>query len=117
MIQFANEDVRQGYTPAPGKICYSSTHDTQTLLGWIKERWPHDRPEQVYRELMARCLYSNADVVIVPLQDVLVLDDEARMNVPGTAEGNWCWRADEDPVNASVQYLAGLAAESGRTRA
>lgn len=117
VIQFSNEDVRQGYTPAPGKICYSSTHDTQTLLGWIKDRWPHERPEHVYRELMARCLYSSAEVVIVPLQDVLVLDDEARMNVPGTAEGNWCWQADEEPVGASVQYLAGLAVESGRIRA
>ena len=35
VILFANEDVRQGYTPEPGKICYTSTHDTQTLVGWI----------------------------------------------------------------------------------
>ena len=116
VILFANEDVRQGYTPAPGKICYSSTHDTQTLLGWINSKWPYDDQQNVYRELMARCLNSTADVVITPLQDVLVLDDSARMNVPGTAEGNWSWRAQEGDVNAARQYLASLARDSGRWR-
>jgi 4-alpha-glucanotransferase len=38
------------------------------------------------------------------------------MNVPGTAEGNWSWRADEDAVNASRQYLASLARDSNRWR-
>lgn len=116
VVQFANEDVRQGYTPEPGKICYTSTHDTQTLVGWIKEKWPYESTEHVYRELMHRCLHSDADVVITPLQDVLVLDDSARMNVPGTAENNWCWRADGDAVEASKGYLASLAQESGRAR-
>ena len=114
VILFANEDVRQGYTPEPGKLCYTSTHDTQTLVGWIKSKWPFDHTEYVYRELMDRCLHSNANVVITPLQDVLVLDDSARMNVPGTAEGNWDWRAEEDAVAASQQYLASLARDSNR---
>lgn len=116
VIQFANEDVRRGYTPAPGKICYSSTHDTQTLVGWIKSKWPQDDVEHVYRELMSRCLYSSADVVVVPLQDVLVLDDSARMNVPGVAENNWSWKADANSVSAERQYLASMARDSGRWR-
>jgi 4-alpha-glucanotransferase len=116
VIQFANEDVRQGYTPAPGKICYSSTHDTQTLVGWIASKWPYDRREDVYRELMGRCLGSAADVVMTPLQDVLELDDSARMNVPGVAENNWSWRADGDAVNASKQYLMSLARDYNRWR-
>ena len=114
VVQFYNEDVRQGYMPAPGKICYPSTHDTQTLVGWIREKWPYDNTEHVYRELMGRCIHSSADVVIVSLQDVLVLGDEARMNVPGVSEGNWNWRADADAVNASTQYLKQLAHDSGR---
>jgi 4-alpha-glucanotransferase len=116
VILFANEDVRYGYTPVPGKICYTSTHDTQTLLGWIKSKWPFDDSQHLYRELVAKCLGSNADVVIMPLQDILVLDDEARMNVPGTAEGNWSWKAQEDAVNAAQQYLASLARDAGRWR-
>ncbi|MDO4807065.1 MAG: 4-alpha-glucanotransferase [Coriobacteriales bacterium] len=117
VIQFANEDVRQGYTPVPGKICYTSTHDTQTLLGWIKSKWPYDDSQHVYRELVAKCLKSDADVVIMPLQDVLELDDSARMNVPGTAEGNWSWKAQESAVNVAQQYLVSLARDSGRWRA
>ena len=116
VILFADEDVRQGYTPKPGKICYSSTHDTQTLVGWIKSKWPYDDVEHVYRELMGRCLDSAADVVIAPLQDVLVLDDSARMNVPGVAEDNWSWRADGDSVNAVHAYLYSMARDSGRLR-
>ncbi|MBR3316918.1 MAG: 4-alpha-glucanotransferase [Atopobiaceae bacterium] len=114
VVQFYNEDVRQGYTPAPGKICYPSTHDTQTLVGWIRSKWPFEHTDDVYRELMRKCLHSSADVVIVPLQDILVLGDEARMNVPGVAENNWCWRADGDAVTASTQYLAQLARDSKR---
>lgn len=116
VVQFYNEDVRQGYEPVTGKICYSSTHDTQTLVGWIKDKWPYEDFAHVYREIMHRCLDSSADVFITPLQDVLVLDDSARMNVPGVAENNWSWRADEDAVNASRQYLASLARDSGRWR-
>lgn len=116
VVQFADEDVRQGYTPTPGKICYTGTHDTQTLMGWINVKWPYDDKQNVYRELMARCLNSTAEVVITPLQDVLVLDDSARMNVPGTATGNWSWRASEGDVNAARQYLASLARDSGRWR-
>ena len=116
VVQFYNEDVRRGYEPVPGKICYPSTHDTQTLVGWIKEKWPFEGMEHVYREVMSKCINSSANVVIIPLQDVLVLDDTARMNVPGTAEGNWSWRADEDAVNASRQYLASLARDSNRWR-
>ncbi|MBR3325829.1 MAG: 4-alpha-glucanotransferase [Atopobiaceae bacterium] len=116
VVQFYNEDVRQGYVPVPGKICYTSTHDTQTLVGWIKERWPYDNTEYVYRELMAKCLGSAADVVITPLQDVLVLDDSARMNVPGTSENNWCWYADAAAVEASRGYLASLARDYDRWR-
>ena len=116
VIQFANEDVRQGYTPAPEKICYSSTHDTQTLVGWIKSKWPYDDAEKVYRELVDRCLRSSADVTIMSLQDVLELDDSARMNVPGVAENNWSWKADDASVEAARQYLASLARDYNRWR-
>ncbi|MBR3224702.1 MAG: 4-alpha-glucanotransferase [Atopobiaceae bacterium] len=116
VILFANEDVRQGYTPADGKICYTSTHDTQTLVGWIKSKWPYDKFDDVYRELMWRCMNSSANVVMTPLQDVLVLDDDARMNVPGVAENNWNWQADLDSVVAAKQYLSSLARDSGRWR-
>ena len=48
------------------------------------------------------------------LQDVLGLDDDARMNVPGVAEGNWSWQADAADVAAAADHLADLVRESGR---
>lgn len=114
VIQFYNGDVRQGYVPAPGKICYTSTHDTQTLMGWVKSRFESDDPEHLYFDLMSKCLHSAADVVMVPLQDVLSLDDSARMNLPGVAEGNWTWQAQRGNVEASRTFLAELARSSDR---
>ena len=122
VVQFYDGDVRDGYDPAPGKLVYSSTHDTQTLLGWTRERFglrasdddTRMRARQLAEEILERCLATPADVVVVPLQDVLMLDDTARMNVPGVAEGNWSWRADYDDVAKSVVALHGLAERSDR---
>ena len=53
-------------------------------------------------------------MAIVPLQDVLGLDDDARMNVPGIAEGNWSWQATWDEIDAASERLSELARTSGR---
>lgn len=114
VVLFSDGDPEQGYQPAPDKVVYTSTHDTQTLLGWVKSRYGSENPERIYFDLMRKCLASPADVVMVPLQDVLALDDSARMNVPGVAERNWSWQADEGAVEASRTFLAELARDSDR---
>ena len=45
---------------------------------------------------------SRARLAVVPAQDLLALGSEARMNTPGTAEGNWAWRADEGAFDAAL---------------
>src|SRR4029077_12869187 len=67
---------------------------------------------------LIRCAYrSPADTVIVPMQDVLGLGSEARMNVPGTAKGNWEWRFTWDQLEPGrAKWLSDLARESGRER-
>ena len=114
VVLFHNGDPMQGYEPAPGKICYTSTHDTQTLLGWTKARYGEHDADVTYFKLMEKCIGSAAAVVMVPLQDVLALDDSARMNVPGVASNNWSWRADAAAVQESKAYLAKLAAGGAR---
>jgi 4-alpha-glucanotransferase len=58
---------------------------------------------------------SRAALAIVPLQDVLNLGAEARMNTPGRAEGNWCWRCTEDMLSApEVEWLRQLTKASNR---
>jgi len=102
IIQFADGDQRESYTPRPGKIAYTGTHDNQTLLGFCETYYGKEKAAETAAKLMKNVLTSSADVCIIPLQDVLGLDDEARMNVPGVAEGNWSWQADASAVRAAL---------------
>lgn len=116
VAQFSDSDVREGYVPRPETVAYTGTHDNQTLVGFCEGRYGLEREEavEVARGIMGRVLASDANVAIVPLQDVLGLGDEARMNVPGVADGNWSWRAEADDVAAAAGRLADLAERSGR---
>ena len=111
VVQFFDGDPREWWQPKPGKACFTSTHDTSTLLGWVKERYGLQGEDQadealcVADELTRRVVGSGADVVSLTLQDVLQLDDSARINVPGTAEGNWKWQARQSDVDASLDRL------------
>jgi len=83
-------------------VAYTGTHDNNTTLGW----WQALDPERAQRAraalgvsgetmpwpLMEAAFASPARLVVVPLQDLLGLGGEARMNVPGQQEGNWRWR-------------------------
>jgi len=93
-------------------IAYTGTHDNDTLLGWYQKlvsteprlqriildhlarlQADSDKSDAGVCEQLIRLTYqSQADTVILPLQDVLGLDTTARMNIPGTVGGNWCWR-------------------------
>ena len=85
-------------------------------MGFCETRFGVDREwaVELADDIMRRVLASDADVAIVPLQDVLGLGDEARMNVPGVASGNWTWIADDAAVAAAAGRLADLAERSGR---
>jgi 4-alpha-glucanotransferase len=96
----------------PNLVAYTGTHDNDTAEGWwhseggdstrtaedIEAEKAHARaylgagPRQVHWELIRALLVSVAETVLVPLQDVLGLGSEARMNTPSTASGNWRWR-------------------------
>lgn len=94
-------------------VAYTGTHDNDTLVGWLGRISPAER-ERVLRyvgssgaephwDVLRGVLASVASLVVFPLQDVLGLGNESRMNVPGTTEGNWAWRARAEwltPENA-----------------
>ena len=82
-------------------VTYTATHDNQTTIGWWAEISEEDR-ERVRHylghavddpawDLLRVALSSPANTAIVPMQDVLRLGDEARMNTPATIYGNWSW--------------------------
>jgi 4-alpha-glucanotransferase len=129
VAQFYQGDPSEQYDPAPQKMVYTSTHDTNTLLGWVREHYGlvpaegageedvvrlHDEAVAKADRVMDNCLATDADVAMVTLQDVLRLDENHRMNVPGVATGNWSWQADQASIDASQQHLRDLAEKSGR---
>ena len=83
-------------------VTYTATHDNQTTVGWwnsldegARDRVRHylgHGVEDPAWDLLRVSLASPANTSIVPMQDILRLGDEARMNIPATTNGNWSWR-------------------------
>jgi 4-alpha-glucanotransferase len=105
-------------------VAYTGTHDNDTALGFYRSAPPavraHVRRVVGLRQpiawgLIERVFDSRARLAVAPLQDLLGLGSEARMNTPGTVEGNWRWRA---PPECLTRHLASqvrqLAAAAGR---
>ena len=91
------------------QVVYTSTHDTDTLAG----HFPGEPPWA----LLELALSSRAALAIVPVQDVLGLGSEARMNRPGEVGGNWAWRLEPGPARADEVRRRGTALTGrGRTR-
>jgi 4-alpha-glucanotransferase len=96
-------------------VAYTGTHDNNTLRGWFEHEASRDDRQRLFRylgrevsadevpwELIRLLMMSAADTVILPLQDVLSLGSEARMNTPATTEGNWAWRFRSDQLTPDV---------------
>ena len=94
VVQFTDDPLRD-YSPPANTIAYSGTHDNQTLIGYCQSRYPERDPRETADILLSSVRDCAAPIRVFPLQDLLGLGDEARMNTPGTTEGNWTWRLDE----------------------
>ena len=80
-------------------------------------RYTGDSTELLSRKLMRLALGSVARTSIVPLQDVLGLGSEARMNIPGWGTGNWSWRAAPEYLEpARARWLGEMTELYGRAR-
>ena len=108
---FSQEEIREGMYEGENTVLYSGTHDTNTLAGWLEEqgRSPQDAGREaaaVLEELAA----SPAALVIFPVQDLLGLGGEGRINTPGTVWGNWAWRLKEKSkeLEEKLQNLASI---------
>ncbi len=93
-------------------FAYSGTHDNETILGWYNQQLEisdkttlrllkealQQNPESsqaIHLQLVQAVLNSQANTAIIPMQDYLGLGNEARMNLPATAAGNWAWKLVE----------------------
>lgn len=116
VLQFASGDVRAGWRCVPGKLAYAATHDTSTLLGWCEKTYGQTRDEATETSwaLLRVCANTSAPIAVYQLQDVACLGDEARMNVPGVATGNWTWQATTEDLDRACDYLRQITEDSGR---
>jgi 4-alpha-glucanotransferase len=109
-------------------VAYTGTHDNPTTRKWFEDLpdgqrqnfWKYLRrspgeAREVAPAMMDLAWSSAAAVAIAPLQDLLNLGREARMNVPGRAEGNWRWRMSEDMLpSPAFEALHKLTKNSNR---
>ena len=110
-------------------VAYTGTHDNATTRQWYEELPDYQRQNfwsyvkrapgtsaDAAPELMHLAWSSPAALAIAPLQDLLNLGSEARMNVPGRADGNWRWRVREDMLSSqSFQGLRDLTESCKRS--
>lgn len=132
-MAFGNDPKAPGYRPhrhIDNCAVYTATHDHNTTVGWFSAepgtqttqtwaeveaerryalRYVGTDGEEIHWDFVRLALASVARWAIVPLQDVLGLGTEARMNLPGTTQGNWEWRCHSEALTPEIRdRLAGL---------
>ena len=116
-----NVDLPHNYVP--NVAAYTGTHDNDTTVGWFRsvagesstrtaeqiEReqkfclaYLNTRGDEIHWDFIRAVLASVANTTVVPLQDVLGLGTEARMNLPNTTEGNWSWRFKSNDLTDTI---------------
>ena len=133
ILQFAfDSGPDNAYLPhnftTPNCICYTGTHDNDTLRHWFDTLpdWERDyiyqytsRSNNDWRYmpelLIKRAMASIADTVIIPAGDYLEVSEEGRINTPGTSGSNWQWRMQKDAFSAHErEVMAGINRTYGR---
>jgi 4-alpha-glucanotransferase len=115
----------------PHCVAYTGTHDNDTTKGWFTStdvattqspleiaterafamRYLNSSGDEIHWDMIRLAFMSVADTAIIPLQDILGLDSRARMNTPGTPEGNWTWRFTKGQIDSHARNtLAELTA-------
>ena len=128
VLQFAfDNDLQNPHLPVnhpENCVAYTSTHDNNTLLGWLNDEQPHQAITKVsalandeisVKRLINMVMQSKAQTAIVPMQDLLFLDTTNRMNTPATTENNWIWRLTQDQTKPeNFDFFVELTQKSGR---
>jgi len=140
VLQFAfggtSDNTHLPHNYVPNTVVYTGTHDNDTTVGWFtreagegsthnaeqieRERdycrkYLHTDGREINWDFIRAAMAAVADIAIIPLQDVLGLGAEARMNIPASEEGNWGWRYTEGALTGEASSrLKELAAIYGR---
>lgn len=136
IIQFAFDSEESGeglnstndFLPhmyAPRSVVYTGTHDNDTLAGWLSKAKEEElsfirsylgyHPDNYIKALIRLALSSVSRFAVIPMQDILELGSEARMNIPSTLGNNWKWRASPDAFSRTrAKELKNMSSMYGR---
>ena len=131
LFAFGGDFKTNPYIPENYKancVAYTGTHDNNTVKGWFEHDISSDEKRNLISylgrepkstelswEFMQRLMRSKANIVIFPMQDILSLGKAARMNTPGTTQGNWQWRlSSQHLTHRLAAQLAKLTEETQR---
>jgi 4-alpha-glucanotransferase len=107
-------------------VAYTGTHDNDTTLGWFSSRSEEEKQaareylkisndDDIVWEMIRGVMASVAEMSVIPIQDLLCLPSDARMNFPGTSAGNWTWRLMPGALSEELgSRLRGLTEMFGR---
>lgn len=107
-------------------VVYTGNHDNDTIVGWFEKLSENQQKavinylgnftgQGIHWDFIRMAMSSVANQAIIPVQDLLGLGSEARMNIPGQSTGNWVWRCELDALTDSLgDYLKTLAQTYGR---
>ena len=117
VLQVGFEDIQPENSHLPenhayNNVVYPGTHDNNTAVGWYSAL-SAAKKDAIARyvgapfhdpawEMMRMCMESPARAAVIPMQDVLRLGSEARMNTPATTSGNWRWRLPSNYISAEL---------------
>ena len=119
VLQFAfdgsNQNPHLPHHHEPADVIYTGTHDNDTSLGWALDENNYNKdyfkdyihseiesPEMMALSLMRLAMASVSFLCVIPMQDLLMLDSSARMNIPGTVGDNWNWRFDWQQLRPDI---------------
>ena len=107
ILQFAfDSDEESAFLPhnftSTNCVCYTGTHDNDTTVGWYQtasqyskdkvRRYMNTDGSCIHWDFVRTCLGTIAAYAIFPMQDLMAVGKEGRMNTPGSATKNWAWR-------------------------
>ena len=109
----------------PNTVLYTGTHDNSTCVGWLNQLFDNKdsnseknsinladevikyiddkRSDPIHWKMIFYAMSSKALYCILPLQDILGLDNNSRMNVPGTIGNNWIWRFKKELLDEAIK--------------
>jgi 4-alpha-glucanotransferase len=128
VLQFAFSDPDNPHLPhnySNNTVAYTGTHDNNTTKGWFRKDNPNKEfikqylgkevnEDNITYELISLLLSSPANLVIIPINDILNLDENYRINTPGTTSGNWIYRDNLLQNFQNIDYFYNLNKKYGR---